>query len=144
MAGKKAPKSKPDVVTNKSGEGVTLGKNDELSLGPIKINGDLTMTLDAILTLTGTVWVTGNIYLKNDEITRSLEGSSLVNFMAITNTIFDRYDVVRESDPAELETLYRYESFLDTNTDKLITMLSRFGDLGDDSVSHIFLTNLDN
>jgi len=83
-------------------------------------------------------------YLKNDEILRSLEGSSLVDFMAISDTIFDRYDVVRESDPAELETLYRYESFLDTNTDKLITMLSKFGDLGDDSVSDIFLTNLDN
>lgn len=36
------------------------------SLGPKKINGNLTLSNNYILTLTGTVWVTGNINLSNN------------------------------------------------------------------------------
>jgi len=38
------------------------------SLGPIKINGDLTVTSNAVLTITGTVWVTGNILFDSNAI----------------------------------------------------------------------------
>lgn len=36
------------------------------SLGPKKIDGDLTIDGDGVLTLTGTIWVTGNVLLKNN------------------------------------------------------------------------------
>lgn len=35
------------------------------SYGPVKINGNLTVTNKAILTVTGTIWVTGNILIDN-------------------------------------------------------------------------------
>ncbi len=39
----------------------TLSSNQSGSLGPVKINGNLTVTSNATLTVTGTIWVTGNI-----------------------------------------------------------------------------------
>ena len=42
-----------------------LSGNDTASLGPKKINGDLNIQNTAILTVTGTIWVTGNVNLKN-------------------------------------------------------------------------------
>lgn len=36
------------------------------TLGPLKINGNLTIQNNVVLTLTGTVWVTGNIILDNN------------------------------------------------------------------------------
>jgi len=38
------------------------------SLGPVKINGDLTLENNSELTITGTIWVTGNVNVKNDVI----------------------------------------------------------------------------
>lgn len=35
------------------------------TLGPVKINGDLTLSNNARLTVTGTIWVTGNLVLSN-------------------------------------------------------------------------------
>lgn len=40
------------------------------TLGPIKINGDLTMSNNADLTITGTIWVTGNVTISNNCIVR--------------------------------------------------------------------------
>jgi hypothetical protein len=42
-----------------------LGGNNSASLGPRKINGNLNIQNTAVLTMTGTVWVTGNVTLKN-------------------------------------------------------------------------------
>ncbi len=38
------------------------------TIGPLKINGNLSLDNDVVLTLTGTVWVTGNITLSNNAI----------------------------------------------------------------------------
>jgi hypothetical protein len=35
------------------------------ALGPIKINGDLTVDINATLIITGTIWVTGNVTINN-------------------------------------------------------------------------------
>lgn len=45
-----------------------LGGNDEDSLGPVKVNGSLTVTSNAILTITGTIWVTGNVILESNAV----------------------------------------------------------------------------
>ncbi|MBI1866172.1 MAG: hypothetical protein HYS02_00190 [Candidatus Staskawiczbacteria bacterium] len=44
---------------------VTLSGTQTMSLGPKKINGNLSVSNSAILTLTGTVYVTGNITVSN-------------------------------------------------------------------------------
>jgi hypothetical protein len=57
--------------------GQTLsGTNNEL--GPVKINGNLTLSNTSTLTLNGTVWITGNLAVSNDATVRldSLYGSS--------------------------------------------------------------------
>jgi len=45
-----------------------LGGNDEDSLGPVKINGSLTLASNAVLTMTGTIWVTGSIILESNAV----------------------------------------------------------------------------
>ncbi len=45
-----------------------LGGNDEDTLGPKKIYGSLTVSSNAILTITGTIWVTGNIILDSNAV----------------------------------------------------------------------------
>ncbi|RJQ13907.1 hypothetical protein C4553_02025 [Candidatus Parcubacteria bacterium] len=45
--------------------GYNLGNNQTASIGPKKINGDMTLGNNTILTLTGTVWVTGTINFGN-------------------------------------------------------------------------------
>ena len=47
--------------------GYTLGNNTSASLGPKKISGDMTLGNNVILTLTGTVWVTGTVNLGNSD-----------------------------------------------------------------------------
>ncbi len=47
-----------------------------LSLGPAKINGNLTVQNNATLTLTGTIWVTGTILIDNNAIVRLSPGYS--------------------------------------------------------------------
>lgn len=47
---------------------VTLDDSDTAILGPVKINGNLTIENDARLTVTGTIWVTGNVLLKNNSV----------------------------------------------------------------------------
>lgn len=47
--------------------GYTLGNNTSASLGPKKINGNITLGNNVILTLTGTVWVTGTVNLGNSD-----------------------------------------------------------------------------
>jgi len=47
---------------------VTLDNSDTAVLGPVKINGDLVVEDLAKLTVSGTIWVTGNVSLKNDGV----------------------------------------------------------------------------
>lgn len=58
--------------------GYYLGSNDEDSLGPIKVEGDLTITSNAVLTLTGSIWVAGNINI-NSNAAIQLDGSYGIN-----------------------------------------------------------------
>jgi Tfp pilus assembly protein PilX len=46
--------------------GYSLGGNNKASLGPIKVNGNMTIDSNAILTVTGTIWVTGNLALNSN------------------------------------------------------------------------------
>jgi Tfp pilus assembly protein PilX len=71
-----------------------------VTLGPVKINGDLTVGSNGILTLGGTVWVTGDINLTNDAIVQldpsfgslsgvllsGIDGSSTQGTIDISNT----------------------------------------------------------
>jgi len=50
------------------------GKDATVSLGPIKINGDMLIDNNAILTVTGTIWVTGNITIRNGVIVKLSSG----------------------------------------------------------------------
>ena len=54
--------------------GFGLGNNATASLGPKKINGNMTFGNNAILTLTGTVWVTGTITFGNGDTVRLAPG----------------------------------------------------------------------
>jgi len=46
--------------------GYSLGGNDEDSLGPIKVDGDMSLDSNAELTVTGTIWVTGDLSLTSN------------------------------------------------------------------------------
>ena len=48
--------------------GYYLGGSDEDSLGPIKVEGDFEMDSNAVLTQTGTIWVTGDIILGSNSV----------------------------------------------------------------------------
>lgn len=71
-----------DTWESEATVGGTVGSQSYSSgsrnLGPKKINGDLTMSGDAQLVITGTLWVTGEITLSNNAIIRlaSSYGSS--------------------------------------------------------------------
>ena len=47
---------------------VTISSSGVQSLGPIKINGDLTIESNATLIVTGTIWVTGNIEINSNSL----------------------------------------------------------------------------
>jgi len=61
---------------NDAAAGGTYAGNYNLSgfqtanLGPVKIAGNMTISNSARMTVTGTVWVTGNIYLSNTSVTQ--------------------------------------------------------------------------
>lgn len=46
----------------------TLSETATATLGPLKIEGNLTLNNSSVLTLTGTLWVTGNLNLNNSSI----------------------------------------------------------------------------
>lgn len=56
---------KSDAEAGGTLEGYTLGNLDSDSLGPVKINGDMIIGNSSVLTLTGTVWITGTLGLGN-------------------------------------------------------------------------------
>jgi len=60
---------KNDAVAGGTTEG-DLSINSNIEMGPVKINGNLSITGGAELTLTGTIWVTGNISLTGGAIIR--------------------------------------------------------------------------
>ena len=45
---------------------VTIGGGDTQTLGPVKINGDLTIQSNAVLIILGTIWVTGEIDINSN------------------------------------------------------------------------------
>src|SRR3989338_7461901 len=56
---------KNDALAGGTMGNVTLSGSQTMSLGPKKINGNLSISNSAVLTLTGTVHVTGNITISN-------------------------------------------------------------------------------
>ena len=67
---------------------MSLSGTQTLTLGPAKINGDLTISNSAVLTLTGTVYVTGNISISNSgRIELSSDYGSLSGMIIADGTI---------------------------------------------------------
>lgn len=56
---------KNDAVAGSSTGPINMTGTTALSLGPIKINGDLTLGNSSILTITGPIYVTGNMSINN-------------------------------------------------------------------------------
>ncbi len=56
---------KDEAITGGTQGGVNLSGSSTLIIGPKKIEGNLTLSNNAILTVSGTLWVTGNIILSN-------------------------------------------------------------------------------
>jgi len=59
---------KDDTTVGGTILGYSLDGNNEDSLGPIKVDGDMSIDSNAILTVTGTIWVTGNLDLNSNVI----------------------------------------------------------------------------
>lgn len=57
---------KDDAEAGGTLNGYSLGNNSSVSLGPKKINGNITFGNNSVLTLTGTLWVTGTLVMGND------------------------------------------------------------------------------
>jgi len=57
---------KNDAAAGGTISGYSLGGNNEASLGPVKVDGNMTLDSNAILTITGTIWVTGNLSLNSN------------------------------------------------------------------------------
>ena len=55
------------------------------SLGPIKINGNLTVTNNGVLTVTGTIWVTGTISFSNNATVKLSSGYGSSSGMIISD-----------------------------------------------------------
>ena len=66
-------------IGNKSFSGITG------TLGPLKIQGNLTLSNNAILTLNGTLWVTGNVSLSNNASIRLASGYGSAGGMVIVD-----------------------------------------------------------
>lgn len=65
-------------------------------------------------------------YIKNDTVLRMLESTDLINFMNSLESLFDRYDVLQESDEDEMKVLGEFESFLNRNINSLMVDISNF------------------
>ncbi len=58
---------KNDAAAGGTISGLAIGNNQNTSLGPKKINGNLTLGNNSTLTLTGTIWVNGKINFGNND-----------------------------------------------------------------------------
>lgn len=67
----------------------TLTNNDTGSLGPIKINGDLELDNGATLTVTGTIWVVGDIKLSNNCTIKLNSGYGSLSGVIVTDSDVD-------------------------------------------------------
>lgn len=95
---KDMPISEGDIntVKNQAASGgqipsFTVGGGDSVSLGPKKINGDLVVESNASLTITGTIWVTGDVTF-NSNILIQLDpsfGDESATVVADGKMIFD-------------------------------------------------------
>jgi len=59
---------KNDAANGGTIAGYSLGGNDTDFLGPVKVDGDMTLDSNAKLTITGTIWVTGNLSLNSNTV----------------------------------------------------------------------------
>lgn len=69
--------------------GYSLGNNSSGALGPKKINGNITLGNTSILTLTGTVWVTGTINFGNTDQIQLDSGYGQASGVLIVDGAFD-------------------------------------------------------
>lgn len=81
------------VITGNCGDGGVAGCNilsgDTLSLGPKKIVGNLTLTNDRILNLTGVLYITGNVNISNNATIKCDISYGTDSCMLLTDGYFD-------------------------------------------------------
>ena len=76
---------KSDAAAGGTQSGYALGNSSSGSLGPKKINGDITLGNGATLTLTGTVWVTGTINFGNTDTIKLASGYGALSGVLIAD-----------------------------------------------------------
>lgn len=76
---------KADATAGGISGSINLSGSQTLSLGPKKINGDLTLNNDSVLTLTGAVYVTGNISVNNNAIIKLSSSYGSMNGIIIAD-----------------------------------------------------------
>ena len=84
-------------------------------------------------------------YIKNEEVLRSLGDSDLKDFLNALESLFDRYDVLREGDTAEGKVLNTFESFINRGINEMMQELSTFlqANGGERNMDH-FITDIEN
>ena len=65
--------------------GYSLGGNNKDSLGPVKVDGNMTLDSNAQLTIMGTIWVTGNLSLNSNAIIQLDPGYSSFSGVIVVN-----------------------------------------------------------
>ena len=121
---------KNDAVAGGTLSGFSIGNNSSATLGPQRIIGNITLGNNSVLTLTGTVWVTGTVVFGNNDTLRldSLTYGNLSGMLIADGAI----DL---GNTANLEGTGQPESYL--------MLLSTFGpsdaiDIGNSAASAIF------
>jgi len=74
-----------DAVAGGTIAGYSLGGNNTDSLGPVKVDGDMTLDSNAKLTITGTIWVTGNLSLNSNAVILLDPGYSSFSGVIVVN-----------------------------------------------------------
>jgi hypothetical protein len=68
---------------------INLAGGSNLTIGPKKINGNITMTVDAKLNIKGTLWVTGNITIRNNSVMKLVNDYGSLSGVVMADGLID-------------------------------------------------------
>ena len=102
-------------------EGNMTVSGTSATLGPKKINGNLTLTNNAVVTITGTLWVTGNISLSNNATVKLASSYGTSSGVIIADNLTDKlsYGKISTSNNVQIQgsgAANSYLMLLSTNT----------------------------